>query len=416
MEKLLSPFDAAKQIDISSGISMITGSYVDDSGKNICCPLPDHDDGTPSFTVYPKTQSWYCHGCHRGGSIVDFCMHYFGIKDSKEAAMKACDIMRISYKKDTVVNKSYDNYTAVISQVFDMIQYQQTNNPVEGELDFFYKRGLGSLIDSEGLLYCRPNYFRTDGSIFNWKSYLEKKFPDIDPAILDSYGLYNKYGELVFADRYLFPIRDKFGNIIGFSGRSLDKDKAKYYNSKESQHFKKNSILYNYHKAKHYDKIYVVEGYCDALSLIAVGIENVVAIMGSAFTEQQRALLKDKEVILSLDNDKVGRDSMYGLCLEYNYKVLNPSQTFKYKDFNEALCDGFDLNKYLQHNKPISAPEFAFVWLKDYLDLSDLDNRMIMFDMLSKICKRYNPVMRDYIATKFQRLIKGKRATERKDD
>lgn len=413
MKEKRSVFDAVKQIDLATGITVLTGQYVEYTRGNIPCVFPDHNDTNGSFKLYEGTPqkpqgSFYCFGCNRGGDLINFVKHYFNINDSREAAEFIAEKFNLDYDKPQP-NPSYKNYTDVYQCVYDMIKYQQDNNPVKGELDFFINRKLDSVMDTYNLVYCRPLYYTSKKTIFNWKDFLHKKFPDIDPAILDSYGLYNDYGELVFSDRYLFPIKDKHGKIIGFSGRSLDPNKPKYYNTKETNHFRKNELLYNYDIAKRYDKIIVVEGYADALSLISVGIENVVAIMGSAFTDQQRALLKDKEVILSLDNDKVGRAAMYGLCLDYNYKVILPSQTFTYKDYNEALCDGFDLKKYIENRKPISAPEFSFVWLKDNLDLSDLDERMIMWETLNKICKRYNPVMRDYIGIKFKRLIKGKR-------
>lgn len=405
------------------------------------CSCPLHEDSTPSFKLNEDGTA-HCYS----GDHLKYCkfVHYTSVSlvsemynlSEDDAAKLICDTLGIEY--DNTISSTpapsmpegYYTYVEVLKFVHEALLYFKDNDPLPDEIDYFIKRGFTEdFIKQEGLVYCRPCY--TIGNIvYNWKEKLLTKFPDIDPAILDNYGLYNKYGDLVFSERYLFPIRDTLGNIVGFSGRSLDPSKPKYYNTKDNTFFKKGKLLYNFYSAKaskEFPKsykvldqldisprktrgvMYIVEGFVDALALKMAGVPNVVATMGTALTQYHLGMLKDFDIVLAFDNDEAGLTSMYGWALEHNMKFLLAYPEFKYKDFGEALQDGFDINHYINTHKPVLSPEVAFVWLKDYLDLSDVDNRSIMWAALSKICKRYDPVVRDYIGIKFKRLIKGKR-------
>jgi DNA primase len=391
------------------------------SGTNISCPF--HDDTTPSFQLNKDGTGH----CHSGKHPIDKKNHYDSVSivadyynlSQFDAAKLICDTYNIEYNKSLGASKKkempegYYKYIDVLKYVHEILIYHRDCIPLADENTYFISRGFDKeFIEAEGLVYCRPYYTKPDNTIYNWRDIILQHFPDLDSGILDSYGLYNKYGELVFSDRYLFPIKDSLGNIVGFSGRSLDPEKPKYYNTKDNTFFKKGQLLYNYYSIKNLSKdkpIYIVEGFVDALALKFSGVPNVVATMGTALTEEHLSMLGDRKIVLAFDNDKAGLNTMYGWALDHNMKFLLASQTFKYKDFGEALQDGFDLKTYIANHKPITSPELAFVWLKDYLDLSDLDERSIMWETLGKITKRYNPVVRDYIAIKYQRLIKGKR-------
>jgi DNA primase len=252
-----------------------------------------------------------------------------------------------------------------------------------------------------------------------------KQFPSISEPILNSYGLYDSKGNSIMANRYVFSIFDTKGNVVGFSGRSIDPENpAKYLNTPETMFFKKRGILYNYHEAKKYGQVYVVEGYCDALSLISLGIPNVVAAMGTSFTQDHINILNDKSIILSLDNDKAGKEQMYNLIQS------NKSTPFKVllwegaKDFNDLLLkDTKAFADLFSKPKVVSAPEYAIKYLKDTLDLTILSDRDKMWVEVASLIgandKRYlnkypintiyTPVSYDYYWTIVKRIIKGKR-------
>jgi DNA primase len=182
--------------------------------------------------------------------------------------------------------------------------------------------------------------------------------------------------------------------------------------------------LYNYHKAKKYGQVYVVEGYCDALTLIEFGVPNVVAAMGTSFTSDHINILKDKEIILSLDNDNAGKTQMFNLIKANKHIPFKVLVWDGAKDFNELLHkDALDLCDTVAKPKLISAPEYVIRYLKETLDLSTLEGRNEFWKEIAALIgandKRYlaqypinttyTPVSYDYYWTIVRRIIKGKR-------
>ena len=141
---------------------------------------------------------------------------------------------------------------------------------------------------------------------------------------MEDYGLGNGHNDL-YINRIMFPLFDNNGDPVGFSGRIYNgSHDSKYINTKETNIFKKGELLYNYHEAKESvrEKKYliVVEGFMDVIRLASVGIDNVVALMGTALTKEQITLLKrlSNNIYLCLDGDKAGQKGIYqnGLLLE----------------------------------------------------------------------------------------------------
>jgi DNA primase len=290
---------------------------------------------------------------------------------------------------------------------------------------YFENRGFKSLEKEYLLGYCPSIFIDKHKQVLTLKTILLKEFPDIPESILDSYGLYDYNGDSIMAGRYVFSIFDTKGDVIGFSGRSLDPDNpAKYLNTPETTFFKKRFTLYNYNKAKKYGQVYVVEGYCDALTLISLGVHNVVAAMGTSFTTDHINILKEKEIVLSLDNDSAGKTQMFNLIKSNKsnpFKVLSWEGA---KDFNDLLLTDVEALKII-FNKPklISAPEYAIKYLKETLDLSQLSERDKLWTEVASLIgandKRYlgkypintiyTPVSIDYYWTIVKRIVKGKR-------
>jgi DNA primase catalytic core len=291
--------------------------------------------------------------------------------------------------------------------------------------NYFSARGFDSTIQNTYKLgYCPAYFINTEDKVLTLKDCLLQSFPDIPSTVLDSYGLYDNFGTSVMAGRFVFTIFDSKGNAIGFSGRSLDPALPKYVNTSNTEFFKKSEVLYNYHEAKKYSSVIIVEGYCDALSLISKGIKNVVACMGTAFTTKHFDLLKGKEFILALDNDNAGYTQMYNLIINNKYKLFNVWLWNGAKDFNELLLTNPEkFNKIIDNKKLVSAPEFLIHYLKSTLDLSILENRNTLWLELayliganSKLYQAkypintiYTPVAIDYYWTIVKRIIKGKR-------
>lgn len=423
------------------------------NGKMVSCVF--HSDTNPSVLVndHCTPQTIHCYSCGKHLTAVQFVQEFLGMSE-EEAIKDLC--MRYdmvseynNYSKGTSGDSGYDQYVEVYKYVLDLFcglyQHTKTNH------EYWRSRGLESLIDDYSLFYVPNVILDKEGRVFDFKHKLWKHFNTITPAVFDTYGLYNKDGSFKFAGRFIIPIRNERGDVVAFSGRSLDPNEAKYINTSETPYFKKGELLFNWDKARYpmkelatedsyrdLAKYYtiVVEGYMDCLALVAAGIPNVVATMGTALGPKQIQLIRSrvtksegeseseykhrlvKSVVLSLDNDDAGKDAMYKLCKSYTLSVLPVAQTFAYKDFNEALCAGFELKTYVSNRfrDLLSGAEYSFSYLKDHTNLSNATDTAEMWSRLSTICKRYSPIVQDKVAVKFRRLIKGKRYNRKEEN
>lgn len=438
-------FEAAKSVSIReviqkfSNVNVGTGRY----GGNIPCPLGRHEDNKPSFHIYDNTNSFHCFSCGCSGSTIDYVKFSTGLVSNADAAEEICREFGIQYEDNYVKDTEYDKYV----QVYDWVSKLFVKcNKFNNSLDYWKSRGLDSLIDKYGLGYCPAVFTDSSNTVVTFKSILVKQFPNISQATLDSYNLYDAYGQCVFSERYMFAIRNSKGDVVAFSGRTATNDPAKYKNSKETKYFQKRKILYNLDKARGYPSVYIVEGQADALSLVAAGVPNVVASLGTAFTSEHLELLKGKDIILAFDNDDAGHTQMFKLISENPTVNLYVQDIFEgmFKDFNEALMSDFDLKFYLSRYPKRMGADYllklftinnkTLLTLKDskgksfekeiedsnkyvelhnkdiYLDLSLLDDRIKLHQIISKAAKNYHPVAKDFFAVRLQRLFKGKRS------
>jgi DNA primase len=420
---MASVFEIARGINIRTVYEKYTGESLNQYRQrgNISCPF--HTDAKPSFHLYDKTNSFYCFSCKKSGSTIDLYKEIMGVVDDYEAAKQLCDDFGLSYDVYQP-NPAYQDYIEVYKFVAGLYNFflhtKACPNP-----NYFKDRGLDK-VEKEYLLgYCPSILIDRNNQVISFKKILMDKFPTISPAILDSYNLYDSRGDSIMAGRYVFTIFDNRGNPVAFSGRTTDPDNpAKYYNTSETTFFKKRFTLYNYHKAKKFGQVYVVEGYCDALSLITLGFENVVASMGTSFTSDHLSLLKEKDIVLSLDNDSAGRTQMAELIKQHKHTPFKVLTWEGAKDFNELLMlDPVKLKVTFVKPNLVSAPEYLISYLKDTLDLSLLVERDKLWIELASLIgandKRYlskypinttyTPVSYDYYWTIVKRIVKGKR-------
>lgn len=422
-------FEVAKSISIRQVYERYSGNSLDRyrSRGNVSCPL--HSDVKPSMHLYDKSNSFYCFSCKKSGSPIDLYKELMSYNcgvvytDDLEAAKDLCRDFGLPYDVHQP-NPAYQDYVKVYKWVADFYHWLLHSNACPNN-EYFSERGLESLEKDYLLGYCPSILIDRNNKVVNFKEVLKNQFPNINEAILDSYGIYDSRGDSIMAGRYVFTIFDSKGNPVAFSGRTTDPNNpAKYLNTSETAFFKKRFTLYNYHKAKKYGTVYIVEGYCDALSLVAVGMDNVVAAMGTSFTPDHLELLKEKELILSLDNDKAGKDQMLNLITKHKHI---PFQVFVWdeaKDFNDLLSVHPDkVNNLFVKPKLLTAPEFLINYSKEFLDLSTLKDRDTLWVSLASLIgandKRYlskypintiyTPVSIDYYWTIVKRIIKGKR-------
>ncbi|MEI7811601.1 MAG: DNA primase [Ignavibacteria bacterium] len=283
-------------------------------GRNYIGLCPFHNEKTPSFTVSGEKQIYHCFGCHAGGNIFKFLMDYKNIsfvESVQEIAKRAGITLETEEtaqpEKQSEMEVLYDINT--FAAKFFMNNLLQ--NP-EGETgrNYFHKRGIKLQTQRIfGLGYALPS----------WDSFLNQAKQnklDLDKTLLlglidkkDSGGYYDKQ-----RDRIIFPIFSPNGRVIAFGGRVLvnSQNTAKYLNSPENPIYLKRKTLYGLFQSKddirRLDKVILVEGYLDLISLYQAGIKNVVASCGTALTDEQAQMLAryTKNIVVFYDADPAG--------------------------------------------------------------------------------------------------------------
>lgn len=310
------PESKIEEIRNSVSIVDVISEYVQlrKRGKNYIGLCPFHNEKTPSFTVTEEKQIFHCFGCHAGGNVFKFLMDYKKISFI-EAVQEIAEQqgIEISYDDEGYNEKQseqeilYDINTEVARYFSNNLLYDN-----EGEIarTYFQKRNLKvQTLRSFGLGYAHNGYE-------NLVNFLKEKNIDLEKALqLGLIGRNNDgrvYDKL--AGRIIFPIFSPNGRVVAFAGRKLRDDDSggKYINSPESIIYIKGRILYGLSFAKDeirkIDKAIIVEGYMDLISLYQAGIKNVVAVSGTALTDDQAQLLSryTKNVVLLFDADAAG--------------------------------------------------------------------------------------------------------------
>ena len=310
------PESKIEEIRNSVSIVDVISEYVQlrKRGKNFIGLCPFHSEKTPSFTVTEEKQIFHCFGCHAGGNVYKFLMDYKKIsfiEAVQEIAQQQG--IEISYD-DEGFNEKQSEQEILYDINTEAARYFSNNllNDAEGEFarNYFQKRNLKvQTMRAFGLGYAHNGWE-------NLVNFLKEKNIDLEKALqLGLIGRNNDgrvYDKL--AGRIIFPIFSPNGRVVAFAGRKLREDDSggKYINSPESIIYVKGRILYGLSHAKDdirkLDKAIIVEGYMDFISLYQAGVKNVVAVSGTALTDDQVQLLSryTKNVVLLFDADAAG--------------------------------------------------------------------------------------------------------------
>ena len=288
------------------------------SGKNYsaCCPF--HDEKTPSFTVSPDKQFYYCFGCGASGNSVGFLMDYERLS-FPEAVEQLANLAGLEIPRETQSNtdraqaQAKKSLYSLLEQTDHYFQEQLRTSPARRHaVDYLKRRGLdGRIAKDYGIGFAPPG----------WDNLLKAlgQTPDSQQRLIEGGMLVHHPEENKLYDRFrhriMFPIRDSRGRVIGFGGRVLGDDKPKYLNSPETPVFHKGQELYGLYEARmayrDLPRLLVVEGYMDVVSLAQFGILYGVATLGTACGEEHlvRAFRHTREVVFCFDGDKAGRQA-----------------------------------------------------------------------------------------------------------
>ena len=285
------------------------------AGSNFVASCPFHSEKTPSFSVNRNKQFYYCFGCGASGNAIGFLMDYNHL-DFVEAVEDLARFIGVEVPREESAFQYVKEQKKDVSDLYDVLQQvalfyagQLRGNP-EGTkaIDYFKSRGISGAVARDFLLGYAPDGWGTLAGQFDQK------------LLLDAGLLVNKEGGRSydrFRGRVMFPIRDKRGRVVGFGGRVLDDSLPKYLNSPETPVFEKGREVFGLYelleKKTKPEKILIVEGYMDAITLAQFGIHNVVATLGTATSRTHIDLLFrfTSELVFCFDGDKAGRQAAW---------------------------------------------------------------------------------------------------------
>lgn len=276
-------------------------------GKRLLGLCPFHKEKTPSFSVDPGQGLYYCFGCGAGGDALGFHMRVTGddFPTTLEAMARRYGIAIPARGEVSKVDRDRDEALLAALE--------------------FFREQLGRSTEATRYLERRridPQWIETYGLGFApdaWQAMHDALGRRFDNELLLEAGLLGRAESGRWYDRFrhrlMFPIRSTTGRLVGFGGRTLGDDRAKYINTAETQAFQKGQILYGLDIARpairEAGKVLLVEGYFDVLGAVHSGVEWTVAGMGTALTQQQAKLLGRyaDEVILGYDGDRAGMEA-----------------------------------------------------------------------------------------------------------
>lgn len=307
-----------EQVRAGNPIVDVVGSYVPLTRKQnnywACCPF--HEEKTPSFSVSPDKEFFYCFGCHAGGDVFQFVQKIENISFPESVEKLAqrigleipkTDLSPAERKREEERQRLYEICDLAADYFHNCLT--KTRMGAAG-IDYFKKRGLSAqtIVDFK-LGFAPPQWDRLYRD-FRERGYREKDLIKSGLCLTKNGKTYDR-----FRGRCMFPIRDDKGRVVAFGGRIIEEGEPKYLNSPESPIFHKGDLLFAMERARkeirRTKQAVLVEGYMDVVGVHNLGVTNVVASLGTAFTQRQAQLLRRicDVAIVAYDMDRAGREA-----------------------------------------------------------------------------------------------------------
>ncbi|MBP7967393.1 DNA primase [Candidatus Woesebacteria bacterium] len=411
----MSPVDQIKEkLDIVEFI----GRYVQlrKAGRNFKANCPFHQENSPSFVVSPDRQIWHCFGtCGTGGDVVTFFMKWESLS-FQEALRELAPIAGVQLDTSSFDDKEFTQKEKILSINNLAARYYAhilQNLPLGKKArDYLIGRGLNEKIIATFQIGYAADSWDSLMKYFQTKKISEKDLFEAGLVVQASSG--NRYYDR-FRNRIIFPIKDSKGNVVGFSGRVLNPDEkgAKYVNTPETIVYHKRESLYGIQLTRDairkLENVYIVEGEFDMITPYQHGIENIVAIKGSALTSEQLTVLKryTTKITLALDTDEAGIEAMKrGIReaekMDFDIHIV---QFTKGKDPDEAArADNLTFKKDLKGAVPI----YDFLlshFSKKIGTQSPFEKKKIVEEMAPYVGHIQNPIVFSYYVKKLAHLL-----------
>ena len=358
------------------------------TGKNYsaCCPF--HNENTPSFTVSPDKQFYYCFGCGASGTALRFIMEFDGL-NFPDAVDKLAEQLNMevpreaSSQRDIEQEQQHQSLFKRMEAASQFFEKQlREHDQKDKAVGYLKNRGLsGKAAKFFGIGYAPPGWDGLQSELGTDKNAIKELIACGMLIEKEDGRTYDR-----FRDRIMFPIRDARGRFIAFGGRVLGDEKPKYLNSPETPIFQKGRELYGLYEARKIrqklTRFVIVEGYMDVVALAEFGIHYAVATLGTSTSEHHlRRLFKIvPEVIFCFDGDNAGRQAA-SRAMETVLPVLSDGIQARFL----FLPDGEDPDTLVRQegkdgfekrlNESLHLPEFLFEHVKQQVDFDTLDGK-----------------------------------------
>jgi DNA primase len=325
----------AEKVKQQADIVRVIGEYVRlrKAGQNFTGLCPFHQEKTPSFSVHPVKQMYYCFGCHEGGDVFKFVMQIERCEfpEAVRTVAEKCGIpVPRSPERSPEERRQNQQRASLVDMHREAAAFlaRQLHQSPEGKVAMAYLEDRG--LDRQVMMRFGLGYAPGSGDAL--LRHLKPKYPE---KMLDASGFFSRdqqSGRMYdrFRRRIMFPIASDSGKTIAFGGRSMGDDMPKYLNSPETPIYSKSNVLYHLDRAKEairqHDFVILVEGYMDAIAVARSGISNVVASCGTSLAEAQIKLLGrfTRSVVVNYDADTAGQtaaERSLALLLEKEFDV-----------------------------------------------------------------------------------------------
>ena len=401
IDDLLSRIDIVEVIGKNVELKKLGSNY-----KGLC---PFHSENTPSFNVSQQKQFYHCFGCGASGDAIKFLRENEGLSFmdaiEKLASMANIELPKLSNKLSDDSKSLYTINTEAKNFFINCLKNNQNAKK------YLVSRGISSeMIDLFEIGFAPESW---DGlkKVFDEKNYVKEAI-DLGLLINNKNKTYDR-----FRNRIMFPIKNSAGKVIAFGGRTIDSnEKAKYINSPESNLFHKSYELYGLHESSKYiskkNRVILVEGYTDVISLHKNGFDNVVASLGTAFTKHHIKKLKrySKKITFCFDGDIAGKAAAW--------KALENILEEYTDDITVDFCfldEGKDPDQLARDNperftetlsSSIKLSEFMIGKIREELNLENLEDATQFINTITPLIKKIpNGIFKKLISDKIEKIV-----------
>ncbi len=395
-----------QQLKQYSDIERIISGYVPLSrrGRNLSGLCPFHSEKTPSFFVYPQTQSFYCFGCGAGGDVITFIRRIENLEYMEAVRFLAekCGLTVPDSQQEDERAVQRRRILEINRETARFFHAQLMSEQGKQAYDYLTRRGRDrKIIRHFGLGYA-PEGWRVLSDYLKTKGFTDEEMVAANVAVNSKRGsVYDR-----FRNRVMFPIIDLRGNVVGFGGRALDDQGAKYLNTSDTPVFKKSRNLFamNFAKTSKQPGLILAEGYMDVIAIHQAGFDNAIATLGTALTDEQARLISQytDKVILAYDSDGPGQAATkraINIFDEVGVKVSVLSMTGA-KDPDEFIQKYGRERFAMLLDGSSNALDFELSKIRSRFDISTADGKV---NFLKEACKLFagirNPVEREVYLT-----------------